>query len=215
MKFSGNIRNAIRNNWLDFGSDLWPVCLSLSLWLETLWMDFDEIFRKDWAWYKYRAIKFWRRSRALAEVSALRLHSPSEDLCSPSASSLFIYFSIIFFFFLLLGYMKYARGEFLSEWVREFVCLLACFLVCLFLFSCLFVCLIFVSLFVYSFFMCVRLFFACLFAFFLGSRCLWHIPVSWLSILPWLSFPECDIVTIISFRTWSLHFLNPWSSDGT
>ena len=35
MKFSGNVRNAMRNKWLDFGSDLWAVCLSLSILLET------------------------------------------------------------------------------------------------------------------------------------------------------------------------------------
>ena len=47
MKFSRNVRNAIRNNCLDFGSDQWVVCLSVSIFLENLWMDFDEIFRKD------------------------------------------------------------------------------------------------------------------------------------------------------------------------
>ena len=159
MKFSGNIRNAIRNNWLDFGSDLWPVCLSLSLWLETLWMDFDEIFRKDWAWYKYRAIKFWRRSRALAEVSALRLHSPSEDLCSPSASSLFIYFSIIFFFFFTLRLHEICKGGVL-EWVSERVCMLTCLFSCLFVFVLLFVC-----LFDFCFSVCLFVFYVCSFVF--------------------------------------------------
>ena len=34
MKFSGNVRNAMRNNLLDFGSDPWAVCLSVSILLE-------------------------------------------------------------------------------------------------------------------------------------------------------------------------------------
>ena len=36
MKFSRNVRNAMRNSWLDFGSDPWAVCLSVSILLENL-----------------------------------------------------------------------------------------------------------------------------------------------------------------------------------
>ena len=50
MKFSENVRNAMRNNWLDFGSDQWAVCLSVGMLLKNLWMDFDEILSKDWEW---------------------------------------------------------------------------------------------------------------------------------------------------------------------
>ena len=31
MKFSGNVRNAKRNNGLNFGSDLWAVCVCVCL----------------------------------------------------------------------------------------------------------------------------------------------------------------------------------------
>ena len=36
VKCSGNVRNAMRNNWLDFGSDQWAVCVSVSILLENL-----------------------------------------------------------------------------------------------------------------------------------------------------------------------------------
>ena len=36
MKISGYVRYEIRNKWLDFGSDQWAVCLSVSILLENL-----------------------------------------------------------------------------------------------------------------------------------------------------------------------------------
>ena len=47
MKFSGNVRNAMRKHFLDFGSYQWAACLSVSVLLKNLSMDFYEIFRKD------------------------------------------------------------------------------------------------------------------------------------------------------------------------
>ena len=47
MKFSGKIEDGKSNKQLNFGNDTWPVCLSVSILLENLLMDFDEIFRKD------------------------------------------------------------------------------------------------------------------------------------------------------------------------
>ena len=44
MKFSGNVRNAMRNKRLDFGSDPLAVRWSVSILLKNLGMDFDEIF---------------------------------------------------------------------------------------------------------------------------------------------------------------------------
>ena len=58
MKFSGNVRNAMRNNWLDFGSNQWAVCLSVSIFPENLWMDFNEIFRKDWGCTRNKPLNF-------------------------------------------------------------------------------------------------------------------------------------------------------------
>ena len=57
MKFSGFIDDGTINMPLNFGSDLWPlrrfvfVCLLAGL-LKKLWTNFNEIFRKDWGWYK-------------------------------------------------------------------------------------------------------------------------------------------------------------------
>ena len=58
-----------------FGSVGLTVCLFvclLAILLESLWMDFDEIFRKDWGWYNKP--KFWQRSR-----SCLKDNSGSND----------------------------------------------------------------------------------------------------------------------------------------
>ena len=46
MKFSGMIEDGTNNKPLNFGRDPWPVCLSVSILLEDLSMDFDEIIRK-------------------------------------------------------------------------------------------------------------------------------------------------------------------------
>ena len=47
MIFSGKIEDGTSNKPLNFGSDPWPVCLSVSILHENLRMDFNEIFRKD------------------------------------------------------------------------------------------------------------------------------------------------------------------------
>ena len=47
MKFSGKIEDGTSNKPLNFGSDPWPVCLPVSILLENLRMNFDEIFSKD------------------------------------------------------------------------------------------------------------------------------------------------------------------------
>ena len=47
MKFSGKIEDGSSNKLLNFGSNPWPVCLSVSILLENLLMDLDGIFRKD------------------------------------------------------------------------------------------------------------------------------------------------------------------------
>ena len=47
MKFSGKIENGTSHKPLNFDSDPWPVCMSACILLENLWMNFDEIFRKD------------------------------------------------------------------------------------------------------------------------------------------------------------------------
>ena len=47
MKLSGKIEDGANNKPLNFGSDPWPVCQSVSILLKNLGMDFNEIFRKD------------------------------------------------------------------------------------------------------------------------------------------------------------------------
>ena len=47
MKYSREIEDGTSNKPLNFGSDPWPVCLSVSILLKNLRMDFSEIFRKD------------------------------------------------------------------------------------------------------------------------------------------------------------------------
>ena len=47
MKFSEKIEDSTSNKSLNFGNDPWPVCLSASMLLENLWMDFNDIFRED------------------------------------------------------------------------------------------------------------------------------------------------------------------------